>query len=234
MSHIQEITEKWANDGLYSGMWYLVLISVAFIYYLMAVLSMIFTKESRRLREISLLHDNLIMSIMLPSLVEWLTLFASDKLPTGPLEIHLTPYRRIQVDTCRFVIFLYSSFQTSSVVALTYAIYAEKCLLPNMNCIKPKPVCNIRLLALQVITGLTVATATSLIDASAMNGSVNGCRLYSINAGIFEKTKDAIYKFSCICATYLLLRISIDRFLKLMITGHHSPSSIIYHRLQIS
>lgn len=236
VSRIQGITETWDGSHvcLHSELWYLFLLCVAFVYYLMAVLSMIFTKESRRLREISLLHDNLIMSIMFPALLEWLTV-TSKYLSTATIAIHLSPHHKIQVATCGLITFLYSTFQTTSVVALAYAVYAEKYLLPNMNCIKPKPLCNIRLLAVQVICGCTVATATTLIDASVMNGSTSGCCLHPVDAGSFKKTRDVIFSVSSIYSSYLLWRVSIDRFLKLLMTGHHRrPSTIIYNRLQIS
>lgn len=233
---IQGIPETWNGSPvcLHSEIWYLFLLSVAFVYYLMAVLSMIFTKESRRLREISLLHDNLIISIMFPTLLEWLTV-TSKYLSKLTIAIQLSPHHKTQVATCGFITFLYSTFQTTSVVALAYALYAEKYLLPNMNCIKPKPLCNIRLLALQAVCAVAVTTATTLIDASVMYGSVNGCCLHPVDAGSMKKTRDVIFSVSSIYASYILLRVSIDRFLKLMMTGHQRrPSTIIYNRLQIS
>ena len=206
---------------LYSRLWCLFLISVGFVYFFIAVLSMIFTKESRRLREISLLHDNVITFIMLPSLLDWLTI-VMENLFTGTIEIHLTSHRKIQVGTCRLIIFLHSGFQTSSVIALIYAVHAEKYLLPNMNCIKPKTLCSIRLLALQVMVGFTIAMTTIMTDTSLMKASVGDCCLHPINPSTFAKTKDAIYDFSSICAICLLLRVSIDRFLKLVMAGRNS------------
>ena len=236
VSHIQEDAETWKDDPvcLHSEMWYLFVIIIAFVYYLLAVLSMIFTKESRRLRQISILHDNVIMSIVFPSFLEWLT-FTSKHFTTVTTAIHLSPHHKMQVATCGLINFLYTTFQTTSVVALAYVVYAEKCLLPHMNYIKPKPLCSVRLLALQVITGATVATATTLIDASVMNGSANGCCLHPVEAGSFKKTRDVVFNVFSIYAAYLLMRVSIDRFLKLLMTGHHRrPSTIIYNRLEIS
>lgn len=236
VSRIQEISENWEDSPvcLPSEMWYLFLLSVAFVYYLTAVLSMIFTKESRRLREISLLHDNLIMSIMFPSLLEWLVI-PSENLSTGITTIHLSHHRKIQVGTCSVIVFLYSSLQTTSIAALAYAVYAEKYLLPRMNCIKPKPVCSIRLLTLEIMAGVVVAIATTLIGGSVTKGTAKGCCLHPINAGSFEKTRDAIFNISSIYATFILLRVSVDRFLKLLVTGNQRrPKTILYNRLQIS
>lgn len=235
-SRIQEISENWQDIPvcLSSEMWYLFLLSVAFVYYLMAVLSMIFTKESRRLREISLLHDNLIMSIMFPSLLEWLVI-PSENLSTRTTTIYLTPSHKAQVDTCSLIVFLYSSLQTTSITALTYTVYAEKYILPRMNCIKPKPVCSIRLLALETMAGVVVAITTTLIEGSDMKSTAKGCCLHSTNAGSFEKTRDVIFSISSIYATYILLRVSVDRFLKLLVTGHQRrPKTILYNRHQIS
>ena len=235
-SRIQEISENWQDSPvcLPSEMWYLFLLSVAFVYYLMAVLSMIFMKESRRLREISLLHDNLIMSIMFPSLLEWLDI-PSENLSTRITTIYLSPHRKVQVDTCSVIVFLYSSLQTTSITTLAYAVYAEKYILPRMNCIKPKPVCSIRLLALETMAGLAVTIATTLIEGPVMKSSAKGCCLHPINAGGFQKTRDVIFSISSIYATYILLRVSVDRFLKLLVTGHQRrPKTILYNRLQIS
>ena len=219
---------------LHSEVWYFFLLTEAFVYYLMAVLSMIFTKESRRLREISLLHDNLIVAIMFPTLLEGVS-FTSKHLFMVTIAIHLSPHVKIQVTTCGLIKFLHSTFQTSSIAALGYLVYAEKCLLPNMNCIKPRPLCNIRLLAWQVMLGVTVAIATNLIDGSIMKGSANGCCLHPIDAGSFEKTRDSIFSICNIYASYLLLRVSIDRFLKLLMIGHQRrPSTIINNRIQKS
>lgn len=217
---------------LHSEVWYFFLLTVAFFYYLMAVLSMIFTKESRRLREISLLHDNLIVAIMFPTLLEGVSI-TSKHLLMITIDIHPSPDMKIQVATCGLIKFLYSTFQTSSIIALGYLFYAQKCLLPDMNCIKPRPLCNIRLLAWQVLVGVTVATATTLIDASITKGSANGCCLHPVDTGSFEKTRDAIFRICNIYASYLLLRVSIDRFLKLLMIGHQRrPSTIINNRIQ--
>ena len=235
-SRIQEISENLQDDTvcLFSEMWYSFLLSVAFVYYLLAVLSMIFTKESRRLREISLLHDNLILSIMFPSLLEWLVI-PSENLSTKMTAIYLTAHRKVQVDTCSLMGFLYSSLQTTSITALAYTVYAEKYILPRMNCIKPKPVCSIRLIALEIMTGVAVTIATSLIRGSVTKGIAKGCCLHSINPGGFEKTRDVIFSVSNIYATYILLRVSIDRFLKLLVTGHQRrPKAILYNCLRIS
>ena len=235
-SRIKEISENWQDDPvcLSSEMWYSFLLSVAFVYYLLAVLSMIFTKESRRLREISLLHDNLILSIMFPSLLERLVI-PSENLSATIKTIYLTAHRKVQVDTCSAMVFLYSSLQTTSITALAYTVYAEKYILPRMNCIKPKPVCSIRLLALEIMAGVAVTIASSLIKGSVMKGTVKGCCLHSINPGGFEKARDTIFSISNIYATYILLRVSIDRFLKLLVTGHQRRrKAILYNCLQIS
>jgi len=228
-SRIQEnISENWEDSPicLSSEMWYLFLVSVAFVYYLMAVLSMIFTKESRRLREISLLHDNLIASIMLPSLLEWLVI-PSENLSTSIMTIYLSPDHKVQVGTCSVIVSLYSSLQTTSIIALAYTVYAEKYILPRMNYIKPKPVCSIRLLALETMAGVVVTIATNLIEGSVLKG----CCLHSTNVGSFEKTRDVIFSISSIYATYILLRVSVDRFLKLLVTGHQRrPKTILYNR----
>lgn len=236
MSRIQEISENWQDNPvcLSSELWYSFLLSVAFVYYLLAVLSMIFTKESRRLREISLLHDNLIMSIMFPSLLEWLVI-PSENLSTRITTIYLTAHRKVQVDTCSIIVFLYSSLQTTSITALAYTVYAEKYILPRMNCIKPKPVCSIRLLALEIMVGVAVTIATSLIRGSALKSTAKGCCLYSVNPGGFEKTRDAIFNICSVYAIYILLCVSIDRFLKLLVTGHQRRlKNILCNCLQIS
>ena len=235
-SRIQEISENWQDNPvcLSSETWYSFLLSVAFVYYLLAVLSMIFTKESRRLREISLLHDNLIMSLMFPSLLEWLV-SPSENLSTRTTTIYLTAHRKVQVGTCSIIVFLYSSLQTTSITALAYTVYAEKYILPRMNCIKPKPVYSIRLLALEILAGVAVTIATSLIRGPVTKGTVNDCCLHSINLGGFEKTRDVIFNISSIYAIYILLRVSIDRFLKLLVTGHQRRlKTLLYNCLQIS
>ena len=235
-SGIQEISDNWQDSPvcLSSKVWYLFLLSVGFVYYLMAVLSMIFTKESRRLREISLLHDNLIMSIMFPTLLEWL-IIPSENLSTKITTIYLSSHRKVQVGTCNVIVFLYSTLQTTSITALAYTVYAEKYILPRMNCIKPKPVCSICLLALEIMAGVAVTTVTTLIESSVMKGAAKGCCLHSINAGSFEKTRDVIFSLCSIYATYILLRVSVDRFLKLLVTGHQRrPKTILYNRHQIS
>lgn len=231
--NIPEINEHWQDSSvcLPSELWYFFLLSVAFVYYLMAVLSMIFTKESRRLRQISLLHDNLIMSILFPSLLEWLVI-PSENLSTMITTIYLSPHR-IQVSTCSVIVFLHSSLQTTSITALAYTMYSEKCLLPKMNCIKPKPVCSFRLLALEIMAGVTVTIATTLMGGSVMKeGSAKGCCLHPINAGGFQKTRNVIFSISSIYATNILLRVSVDRFLKLLVTGHQRrPKTTLYNRL---
>ena len=235
-SRIQEISKNWEDSPVcqFSEMWYLFLLSVAFVYYMMAVLSMIFTKESGRLREISLLHDNLIMSIMLPSLLEWLVI-PSENLSTRITTIYLAPDHEVQFGTCGIIVFLYSSLQTTSITALAYTVYAEKYILPRMNCIKPKPVCSISLVALETMAGVVVTIATILIGGSVMKGTAKDCCLHSTNVGSFEKTRDVIFSVSSIYATYILLRVSVDRFLKLLATGHQRrPKTILYNRHQIS
>ena len=199
---------------LHSKQWCLFLLSMGFVYFLVSVLSMLFTKESRRLREISLLHDNFIVLIILSSLLEWLVI-AQETLSSGAVEIYFTAHQKIRVGTCRLIIFLYSCLQTSSTVALIFTIYARKCLLPNMNCIKPKPLCSIRLFAIQFVAGVIVAVTTILADIS----TTSGCCLHPFNAGGFEKTKDMIYNLSNVCAICLLLLVSTDKCLKLFLAG---------------
>ena len=199
---------------LRSKQWCIFLLSVGFVYFLVSVLSMIFLKESRRLQEISLLHDNIIVLIISSSLLEWFTI-AMETSSSGAVEIYLTAHRRIRVGTCRFIIFLYSCLQTSSMVALIFMIYARIFLLPHMSCLKPKSLCNIRLLAIQIAVGVTVAVTTIPADIS----TVSDCCLHPFNARSFERTKDMIYNLSNICAICLMLRVSIDKCLKLFLAG---------------
>ena len=85
------------------------------------------------------------------------------------------------------------------------------------------------------MVGVAVTIATSLIRGSVMKGTAKGCCLYSVNPGGFEKTRDAIFNICSVYAIYILLRVSIDRFLKLLVTGHQRRlKNILYNCLQIS
>ena len=226
-----ESLDQFGSECLHSVVWYQFILTTALVYYAMVVMSMIFTKESRRLREISLLHDNLIIFIMLPALIEWFG-FTSEN-STAISLIHPSTPQKIQYITCSSIVFLHSSLQASFVFALAYTIYAENILLPNMTSIKPMPICNIRLLVWQVTIGLTVATATVMTDSSSKEDSTNECCLHLVSAGRFARTIDLTFDISSIYAAYNLLRVSTDRFLKLIVTARQKPSFMIFARLQV-
>lgn len=209
-------SEAWSPHSL---TWYQFILSTAIVYYTMAVLSMVFTKESRRLREISLLHDNLVMFIVLPSLVEW---FSSVTYNSTWFVNHSATHQKFQfpMSTCWSIVFLHSSLQASFVFALIYTIYAENILLPGMASIKPKPILTMRLLVVQVVTGLIVATTMALIDISTKEGS-NRCPLQTS----LKKTVDITFDFSIIYATFILLSVAIDKFLKVVVIACHRTST---------
>lgn len=222
--------DRFTSECLHSVIWYQFILSTALIYYLVIVLSMIFTKESRRLRQISLLHDNVIMFIMLTSLVEWFG-FASDD--RTALMVPLSTHGKIQVVTCSSIVFLHTSLQASFMISISYTIYAENILFPKMASIKPKPICNVRFIVWQVTTGLTVALATALIGTSNKESFTNGCCLQPFIAGSLEKAIDLTFDCCTIYAAYILLRVSIDRFLKLIVTARQRPSFVMNARLQV-
>lgn len=233
LSTIQRIYESWnqfTSECLHSGIWYQFILSTALLYYVMVVLSMVFSKESRRFQEISLLHDNLIMFILMSSWVEWFG-FATNN--STELVIPLSSRQKIQVGTCSSIVFLHASLQASSVMALAYTIYAENVLLRNMAFINPQPIFSIRLLAFQVMTGLTVSTTRALIDASDNEDFTNGCCLHPVSAWSFKKMINLAFDFSSIYAAYILLRVSIDRFLKLIVNACQRPWFMIDARLHI-
>lgn len=212
---INEIRDPWTSECQHPLVWYQFILSTALFYYTMAIMSMIFTKESRRLREISLLYDTLILFIILPSLVEWFGFSRTDN--SIVLVINIPSHQEIQLNTCFPIAFLHSSLQASFVVASIYTIYAENMLISSMVTINPKPVVNISLLALQVTTGLTVATVTALIGTSNKECFANGCCLHTVCTWNFKTIIDCTFDFCCIYAAYVLLRVSVDRFLKLLV-----------------
>ena len=83
------------------------------------------------------------------------------------------------------------------------------------------------------MAGVTVTIATTLMGGSVMKGgSAKDCCLHPINAGGFQKTRNVIFSLSSVYAANILLRVSVDRFLKLLVTGHQRrPKTILYNRL---
>ena len=215
IQQINEIRDPLISECQHPLVWYEFILSTALFYYTTAIMSMIFTKESRRLREISLLYDTLILFIMLPSLVEWFGFSPTDS--SIALVINISSHQKIQLNTCFSIAFLHSSLQASFVVALIYTIYAENILISNMATINPKPVVTISLLVLQVTTGFTVATVTALIDTSNKECFANGCCLHAVCTWSFKTIIDCTFDLCCIYAAYVLLRVSVDRFLKLLV-----------------
>ena len=216
------------SECIHSIVWYRFIFIAALVYYTMALLSMIFAKESRRLRRISTLHDNLVVFIVLPSSLEWFGFTLENS--TVVFAIRLFSHHKTHAVTCSTIVFLHSSLQASFVVGLVYVIYAERVLLPQMTSMKPRTVCNLRFICLQVAIGLTITTATTVMDSSHREKSTNRCCLDAVHSRNFSNIVDLTFSLSCIYAIFILLRVSIDRFLKLIVTTNQRPSLKIYAR----
>ena len=215
MQGTNESLKEFVCEGPHPFTWYHFILSTAFVYYTMAVLSMLFSKESRRLREISLLHDNLIVFLILPSLIERFGFTANS---LTPVVIQISGHKFYQMDTCYFIVFLHSSLQASFLLAVTYTIYAEYILLSKINAINPRSIVNLRWLSLQVSAGVIVATLTLLMDNPNVKAPNDGCCLRSVSGWTFKKIVPIAFDISSIYASYILLRVSIDRFLKLFVS----------------
>lgn len=214
--------DHFGSECIHTVVWYGFIFITALVYYTMALLSMIFAKESRRLRQISLLHDNLVVFIVLTSLLEWFGFTLENS--TVVFAIRLFRHHKTSAVTCSAIVFLHSTLQASFVVGLVYVVYAERVLFPQMTSMKPRTVCNRRFFCLQVAIGLTIATATAVMDSSHREKNTNRCCLYAVDSRKFSRIVDLPFSLSCIYAIFILLRVSIDRFLKLIVTARQRPS----------
>lgn len=218
MQGINESWKEFACGQQHPFSWYSFILSTAIVYYTMAVLSMLFSKESRRLREVSLLHDDLVFFLLFPSIVEW---FGTSSKSLTPFVIRVSSHEYLEVDTCWFIVFLHSSLQASFVLAVMYTVYVENILLPKITIVNPRSVANFKWLVFQLLAGLAVAIITILIDTSDAALSSIGCCLHKNSDWTFKKTMSVTFDIASIFAVYVLLRVSIDRFLKLLVSVCH-------------
>ena len=214
---------------LVSYTWHQFSVYVALAYYVIAVLSMVFTKEARRLRELSFLHDNLIIYFLFPSILESLVLTSSSF--SGGFVIRLSASQsnnQVTNRPCLLVLYLHSSLQVSCVVAVAYAVYAEKIILPKTLTMAPKPICSVYVFFLQFLIGLSVTLVTALIDGAHVT---NPCCLHPVNPSVVVQLRVLAFDVASICVGFILMRVSIDRFLKLIITARRVRLGTIYSHL---
>ena len=210
-----------------SDAWYSVTIYMAVLYFVIALTCMILTRETGRLKEISIFHDDLVISLLLPALLHRLVILRvavplQMKLPTASGWVHFS--------TCQLSGYLDFHLQINNVLALFITIYAEIYIRRNarLKCYRKSGQCRaLKLILLQWIMGFSIAFFSAWFGLFRLSSSSNICCFAPLYRKNLQQVLLHLSLLTYLSSACLIIWLTKRRVLRLIVTAKHRQEQTI-------